>query len=650
MEQFPKLFEPLHLGSRTAKNRIVSTSHATAYDKDGLITDRLVNYEARKAEGGAGIVSIFGSASVDQASAASFGSVRLWDPANEPQLRELADRVHAEGALILTQATHMGRRGNTMKRGMLGAPSAVPEPLHREIPHALSTAETERIIQLFAEAAARLERCGFDGIELQGGGGQLIEQFFSPVTNLRKDRFGGSLQDRARFAIEVIEAISAAVSPGFIIGIKLSGDPSTTDFGMSPEDMRSVAKTLDGLGRLNFFNIAGSPAATHKSTARSIPSAYMPMGTNVDLASGMRQVLQAPVLVAGRIVNPTQAEQVLVDGHADLVGMTRAIIADPDLPVRTAKGEFDQVRPCININEGCIGRLYKGLEVRCVVNPAIAHPELATIEVTTTPMRVVVVGGGPAGLEAARSAALRGHRTVLVESEAELGGQLRFARVPEDSPRYDQYLTWIQRQLDRLGVDVRLATTADAALLEQLGADHVIVATGAKDFVPQTIRHPNTATDVDLYGGAINGFNGRALVYDVDGQGRGPQAARWLAKSGATAVTLATDLMHVAQNIDPTQLAPVLTLLAKSKVKLVPSMLLREDGDGLFQEWTDETLDFADYDLIVTVGYRAVASEFESAHDSKGSIEVIGDAFAPRRMADAVLEGVKAGTSHNSVR
>lgn len=651
MTYYPRLFAPFTLGSRTAPNRIVSTSHATAYDADGLITERLIDYEARKAEGGAGIVSVFGSASVDPDSVASFGSVRLWDSANDEALTRLAERVHSAGALILTQATHMGRRGNTMKRGVLSAPSAVPEPLHREIPHALTTPEIERIIERFAEAAARLERCGFDGIELQGGGGQLIEQFFGVATNQRTDRFGGNLEDRTRFAAEVVQAISGAVSDGFIIGIKLSGDPSTTDYGLTPEDMRAVAKHLDGLGRLNFFNVAGSPAATHKSTARSIPSAYMPLGTNVDLAREMRNVVSTPILVAGRILEPEQAEQVLAEGGADLIGMTRAIIADPDLPRRSKRGEFHEVRPCISINEGCIGRLYQGLEVRCVVNPAIAHPELATIEAASDPKRVVVVGAGPAGLEAARSAAARGHSTVLVEAATTIGGQLRYAQQVEDSPRYQQYLDWVARQLEAHHVEIRLETVIDRGLLTKLEPDSVIIATGADDYVPAAMTHPVVATDVDLYRGTASNSTGRVLVYDVEGHGRGPQAARWLKSAGATSVALATDLMHVSELIDPTQVAPVYSRLAEAGVRLLPNMSLGQDGSALVEQWTEEEVPLERFDMVVTVGFRRVRNHAAiELDDGPWSLDVIGDAFAPRRLADAVLEGVRAGAVNGQLR
>ena len=269
---FRFLFSPIKVGDREVKNRIVSTAHATGFDQGGRLSERHLRYHERKAAGGAGLVMTFGSASVYKESSAAYGSVSLWNPENEPFLRDLAERVHAHEALIMSQATHMGRRGDSALSGRpLQAPSAVPEGVHREIPHVLRTNEIESIVAAFAEAAARLERCGWDGMEVTSFGGHLIEQFWSPTINKRTDRYGGNLTGRMRFSIEVIQAVAESVSDRFILGFRLTGDPLTDVIGFDRDDMLEIATRLDELGRIDLFNVSGGTGATYASQAATVP-------------------------------------------------------------------------------------------------------------------------------------------------------------------------------------------------------------------------------------------------------------------------------------------------------------------------------------------------------------------------------------------
>jgi len=285
------LFSPLGIGGRKAKNRIVSSAHATGWSVGGVLNDRYVRYHERKAAGGTGLVMTFGSASVYKESAASYGSVSLWNPDNEPFLRDLARRVHAHGALLMSQATHMGRRGDSAASGRpLQAPSAVPEDVHREIPHVLRTDEVGAIVEAFAEAAARLERCGWDGMEVTSFGGHLIEQFWSPTINRRTDRYGGDLEGRMRFSFEVVEAVSEAVSEDFIVGFRMTGDPLTDVVGLNPDDMLQIAKRLDELGRIDVFNVSGGTGATYAAQAATVPGDTFPRGVHNHLARGRDEV------------------------------------------------------------------------------------------------------------------------------------------------------------------------------------------------------------------------------------------------------------------------------------------------------------------------------------------------------------------------
>ena len=391
-------------------NRLDAARHRL--ESRGLIDRSEVDYHVRKAAGGCGLVMTFGSASVDPSTEASYGSVALWDERNEPALRALADGVHAQGGLVMSQMTHMGRRGTSAISGIpLRAPSDLPEGVHLEVPVPLATDEVPAIVERFAEVARRLERCGLDGAEVTSFGGHLIEQFFDPLVNTRTDEYGGSLENRTRLAREVLLAVRAAVSDRFIVGFRMAVDQCLTG-GLGPDEMIEIAQNLASNGAVDLFSVSGGTGATRLATGYFVPGDALPEGVFNERAIRFRREVGVPTLVAGRNVEPEMAEAVVAAG-VELVAMTRAIIADPDLPLKIADGR--RQRPCIGLNDGCIGRLYTGMPMYCSVNPAVRDPSLADVVAAEVPARVVVVGGGVAGLEAARAAALRGHHVVLFE-------------------------------------------------------------------------------------------------------------------------------------------------------------------------------------------------------------------------------------------
>src|SRR5689334_19622134 len=294
----PHLFAPLELRARVLRNRIVSTPHATGWGRDGLIDQREVDYHVRKAAGGCALVMTFGSASVDPTTAASYGSISLWDERNEPALRALADGVHEHGALVMSQMTHMGRRGTSTLTGIpLRAPSDLPEGVHLEVPVPLAASEIPVIVQRFAEAAARLERCGWDGCEVTSFGGHLIEQFFDPAINTRTDEYGGSLENRTRFGREVLAAVRAAVSDRFIVGFRMAADQRLTG-GLGPADMIEIAKSLASTGAIDVFSVSAGTGATRLSSAYFVPPDELPEGVYNDLARRFREAVRIPVIVA----------------------------------------------------------------------------------------------------------------------------------------------------------------------------------------------------------------------------------------------------------------------------------------------------------------------------------------------------------------
>jgi hypothetical protein len=365
----------------------------------------------------------------------------------------------------------------------------------------------------------------------------------------------------------------------------------------------------------------------------------------------MKEVVSVPVLVAGRILTPEQAEAAIANGDCDLVAMTRAIIADPDLPKKAQAGEAARIRPCISINEDCIGRLYTGLAIRCAVNPTVADQSLRYVA-APSPRRVVIIGGGPAGMEAARVAAERGHRVLLIEAQQKLGGQLLVAARAKEGPLFDRYVDWLVAELERLGVEVRRGQVATSKTVLAAEPEVVVVATGSESVVPAEARalSATCTTDVDLLAGRVHVEPGSTVVvYDREGHARGGSAAIFAASAGARSVELITDLVSVCEELDPTQKPSMYRLLARHGVTCTTSQTLVGDRDGslvLRDAWSDRERVLEAANLIVFVGYCEARPELADEIRSRRAdlpIHVVGDALAPRRLHDAVAEGVRAG-------
>ena len=657
VDRYPLLLSPFELRGRRLRNRIVSTPHATGWSRDGLIDRSEVAYHVRKAAGGCGLVMTFGSASVDRTTEASYGSVALWDVRNEPALRALADGVHAQGALVISQMTHMGRRGTSAVSGIpLRAPSDLPEGAHMEVPVPLAVEELPAIVARFAEAARRLERCGLDGCEVTSFGGHLIEQFFDPQVNTRTDGYGGSLENRTRFAREVLSAVRAAVSDRFIIGFRMAVDQCFAG-GLGPDDMIGIARSLASTGTVDLFSVSGGTGATRLSTGYFVPGDKLPEGVYNERAIRFRRDVGAPVLVAGRNVEPEMAEEVLAGG-VDLVAMTRAIIADPDLPAKIADGR--RHRPCIGLNDGCIGRLYQGMPMWCSVNPAIREPDLADVVPADEPARIVVAGGGVAGLEAARAAASRGHQVVLFERREALGGRARLAGFRSGRERWHRYIEWIRSEAESAGAEIRAGVEATAERVLAERPDAVIVATGSILRPEARLPGPLPVFDVDELiehgsAGLPDPSSGAALILDDDGRQLAPTAAEALTAAGFE-VEIATTHPAVADLIDATQLPFVLRRLRRDAVRLTPNVIgvsSSPDGVTLRHLYGEDEERRDGIAVVVMAGYRKSLSTLrvELAARAPGlSVVLVGDALAPRLLLDAVAEGARAGATVCSER
>lgn len=651
---YPTLFSPFTLNQLTVKNRIVSTAHATAYAVGGYPKERYRRYYERKARGGVGLIVTFGSCSVHPSSSvAEWSGVANWDDSIIPDLAKMAAAVHQHGAKIICQLTHMGRRGTSANSARpLYAPSPIPEPAHREVPKALDAAEIEMLVAAFAAAAERVRRAGYDGVELTSYGGHLIEQFWDPRLNLRRDDYGGNLEHRLRFGLEVVEAVRDRVGPDFCVGFRLTGDQLIPD-GLGLPEMTEIARRMTAGGKLDFLSVSGSTAETALLQAGTVPSLDYPHALYNQLAHAIRAAVAVPVMVAGRITEPATAEAALQRGDADLVGMTRALIADPDLPAKALAGEPEEIRRCTGANEGCIGRLYQGLPIRCVQNPLIGREdELDAMPPAAASRRIVVVGGGPAGMEAARVAAMRGHHVILFEQAAALGGQVRTAAMAPGRAEYGRSIAWLARQVHKLGVDIRLQTQASPELVLAERPDAAVLATGATPRPPSFPVSPAEPVQVVtgdevLLGTVIIEPSARCLVIDEDAHLRGPSAAETLLEQGAQVEIISRE-MTVGLDVDPT-LKPVLyhRLFQKGATLTPLTGVVAVDGDRVVVEhvYSRQRRRLAADVVVLALGGEARGELYDALRLAAPDLELhrAGDCLAPRFLYDAMLEATRIG-------
>ncbi len=420
--RYPHLFSPFTLNKVTLRNRVVSTAHAEVYaEEGGLPGERYIRYYEEKAKGGLALAICGGSSPVSLDSPQGWWrSVNLTTDEIIGPLGRLAEAMHRHGAKIMIQATHMGRRSSYYGERWphLVSPSGIREPVHRGNAKIIEKHEIRRIITDFAAAARRVQAAGMDGIEISAAHQHLIDQFWSLRTNHRSDEYGGSLQNRLRFGVEVLTAVRDAVGKDFCVGLRMCGDEFHED-GLDHESLKEIAQAMSTTGLIDYLSVIGSGADTHNTLANCMPPMALPPEPFVHLAAGIKSVSKVPVMHAQSIRDATQAERILAQGWVDLVGMTRAQIADPYLLAKIRDGQEDRIRQCVGANY-CIDRQYLGQDVLCIQNAATSREQTMPHIITKTPgpvRKVVVVGAGPAGLEAARVARERGHQVVLFERD-----------------------------------------------------------------------------------------------------------------------------------------------------------------------------------------------------------------------------------------
>ncbi|MEX2525884.1 MAG: NADH:flavin oxidoreductase [Gammaproteobacteria bacterium] len=557
MGQFDKIFEPLTIKQVTIRNRIVSTSHSEVYAKDGMATDRLAAYHAEKAKGGIGMTMCGGSSSVSIDSPTGWwNSLNVATDDIIPGLSKVADAVHHHGAALTIQLTHMGRRSrwDGFDWPNLMSPSGLREPVHRANCKTMEVEDIERIIGEFGQAARRVREAGLDGIEVSAAHQHLVDQFWSPLTNLREDDYGGSFENRMRFGIEVFKAMRRTAGDDYMIGMRMCGD-EFHEGAMDQQEMLRIARYYADSGLIDFISVIGSGADTNALSANLVPNMAYPPAPFLHLASGIKAEVDIPIIHAQNIKDPVSAARILEEGHVDLVGMTRAHIADPHLVNKTREGRVDQIRLCVGANY-CINRMYSGLDVACAQNAAVGREATMPnkFEKAAERKRVVIVGGGPGGMEAARVCGERGHDVILLERSDALGGQINLASKAPARDQMTQIVRWLAMELDRLSVDIRFHTEGNEETINALQPDIVVLATGAKPsldgFAGWQGDPGRVVTTHEIFTGqATPGSN--VLIYDVMGTHAGATCADYLAGRGSL-VEIVTPDMSVGEDLGGT--------------------------------------------------------------------------------------------------
>jgi mycofactocin system FadH/OYE family oxidoreductase 2 len=645
-DQFKFLFTPLKVGSVTISNRIFCPPHGTMMPENNLPSERLAYYHAEKAKGGVGLIVTEGTL-VHETGQANKDMIFGFDKRCVPGFKRIADMVHAHGTKIFGQLLHHGRQMESLhSRLPVWGPSPIPSPVTREIPHEMSHEEIQEVIQGFAKVAANLKEAGYDGVEIHGAHGYLVTQFMSPLSNQRQDEYGGSFENRLRFPLEVIEAVRMEVGREFVVGIRISGDELVPG-GLTLDDMKQIAPRLEATGMLDYISvIVGNYSTRHLM----IGDMSVPLGAVVYLAAGIKEVVNLPVFTAMRIKDPLQAEKILADGYADMVGMCRALITDPGLPRKAKEGRLEDIRNCIACNQECrthsMGRM-----ISCIQNPSVGFEKelgTGTLKVATKRKEVVIIGGGPAGMEAGRVAALRGHHVTIYERNGELGGQVNIASKIPTRNEFGDVVRYLSRQMEKLGVRVILGTEAYPEMIKSMAPEVVIVATGSEPFLP-----PIKGADLKHVVNVWDVLQERVEVGDrvliVDGGESFWQCcgtADFLLEKGKK-VEIVSYLYFIGASIPAQSLTPLYQRLLRKGAILTPSHRVKEilsNSVVILNVHTNESRVIQDVDTVVlATGNRARDGIYNSLRREVQEIYAIGDCIAPRKVHNAIREGHFAG-------
>ena len=643
----PHLYSPFTIRRTVIKNRIMSTGHDTTLPTAFVPNDALIAYQQARAKGGVGLI-VLQVAGVHET--ARYTSHLLMATSDDciPGYRRLAEVCHENGVTVFGQLFHPGREIMETSEGtapVAYAPSAVPNQRFHVMPRPLSSRMIDEIVQGYGEAARRLQEAGLDGVEIVGSHGYLPAQFVNPRVNLREDNYGGSLGNRLRFIREVAEAVRAATGPDFICGLRFSAADNDLN-GMTAAEVSETLIALDGI--FDYFNLTIGSSASFGGAVHIAPPMAFASAYGATTAAAIKRKVATPVFYAGRVNQPQDAERLLAAGDVDMVGMTRALICDPEMPAKAKEGRFDDIRACIACNQACIGHFQLGVSISCIQHPETGRElQYGRMTFAKVAKRVVVAGGGPAGMKAATVAAQRGHDVTLYEATDRLGGQALLAQLIPRRTEFGGIVTNLAHEAELAGVTIVKNTRVDRSLIERLSPDTVIVATGAKprrlDIPGAETAHVVTAWQV--LRDEVN-VGSSVLIADWRCDWIGMGLAEKLARAGCK-VRLAVNGYMPGQRIQAYVRDQWAGVLHDLGVDVIPyADLYGVDGATVYLSHVTgkEPIIIDGIDTLVTsLGHDAVNILEAELSEFGGDLHFIGDCLTPRTAEEAVLEGLRAG-------
>ncbi len=649
MAALKHLFSPIKIRNLVIKNRILSTGHDTTLPTDFVPNDALVAYHQARAEGGVGLI-VMQVAGVHET--ARYTSHLLMATTDDciPGYRRVAEAVHAHGCALFGQLFHPGREIMESQDGsqpVAYAPSAVPNERFHVTPRPMPGKMIAEVIAGYAAAAKRLETAGLDGVEIVASHGYLLAQFLNPRINLRTDEYGGSDENRRRFLLDAVAAIRAVAGPDFIVGLRISGDEKDEE-GLREDEVLTTLIAMEGL--FDYYNITVGTSAGIGSAINIAPPMAFEAGYTVPVAAAIKAKVSTPVFVAGRINQPQDAEPIIASGQADMVGMTRAMICDPEMPSKAEAGRLDDIRACIACNQACIGHFHMGYPISCIQHPETGRElRYGKLKPALAKRRILVAGGGPAGMKAAATAAARGHEVNLFEAGPQLGGQALLAQLLPRRAEFGGIITNLRREMTLARVKTRLNHKVTRELVEQMQPDAVIIATGARPRLPE-IEGADTAHIVNAWQVVRDEVNAgpSVLIADWSLDWIGMGVAEKLARAGCR-VRLAVDGYMAGQRIHQYVRDHWAGVLHDLGVEVLPyAKLFGVDGRTIYLQHATSgaAMIYEDIDTLVTnLGHERASGLEEELADTAYEIHVIGDSLTPRTAEEAVLEGLRIGTA-----
>ncbi|MED4204839.1 FAD-dependent oxidoreductase [Neobacillus mesonae] len=647
MAQFKHLFSPIEIGNTELKNRILSTAHQTNHVIDGIPTEDMTAYHAVRARGGVGLI-ILEAAAVHPSGMLTTNTIAGFDEKVVPAYLGLANEVHEYGTKVFSQLFHGGREVvSSDYRNAAWAPSAVPSLRFSTMPKPMSIEEIKEVIEGFAFSAKLAKKGGLDGVEICCSHGYLPAQFWAEHTNLRTDEYGGSFENRMRFIVEVIERVWEEVGEDFTVGIRMSADEMTMD-GTTVKDAVKIVEYLVDRVRLDFIDVTAGDSSTYAGSTHIVPPSPIKHGYLTPQSFKIRMAGAVPVFVGSRIIDPVEAEQIVAAGKADVVGMTRSLIVDPEMPNKAKSGNMQYIDACIGCLQACIGHYHKGLTIGCVQNPSAGKENqvMALKNQLKEKKKVLVIGAGPAGMQAAVTLDGLGHEVILADKADKVGGLLHtLRRAPMRHELAESMIDNYLRKLANSHVKVELGAAIKLEDIRTIAPDAIVCATGSRPYIPNItgINDSRVITVDELFNKQNMVIGKNVIVFDFAGDWPGIEAAIDLAEKGHQ-VTLISARLSIGEEVHQYLRNEYLKKLYQLKVRLLPHYDLGEiNGDTVVIRnlFSYEKENVENWDTIVLSLGRVPNGElFEQIKNLAPQVWQIGDCLSPRTLEEATYEGL----------